>query len=63
MNRYQFLMLAFIYGAIAYGAHLERKENNNTYDADNYWQAGFIFCNTILCALLVASLFIFLGAI
>jgi hypothetical protein len=63
MNRYQLLMLACIYALIAYGAHLERKENNNTFDAEHYWQTGFVFCSAALVAAILIYLFVLLGAL
>jgi hypothetical protein len=63
MNRYQFLMLACLYAALAYGAHLERKENDNTFGATHYWQVGFVFCSASLGAAILISIFIFLGAL
>jgi hypothetical protein len=63
MNRYQFLMLALPYGAIAYGAYREHKANMRGCAPSTYWIAGFVFCNGLLGVALLTSIFALLEAI
>jgi hypothetical protein len=56
-------MLAVIYAAIAYGAYLEHKENDNRFNAEHYWHTSFVFCTAVLWAGILISIFTWLGAL